>query len=193
MKQGAIGERPYEDAAEQVTLTGWACKHCHRFYGPHDTHDKHAAQWCCASDKPCGEDGCTNRAGAHYTVCDACLTKREDAKWFARERRPWDGVQMVYSETTDRYYSSPDEALEEAEDRGEDLDTMRLVLCEPNSGRTFEMAEHLSDDLPSDDPDSVDTRDIDAIVNKWIDDHAPFSWEPGKFAWNGETAKGPRT
>ena len=38
------------------------------------------------------------------------------------------------------------------------------------------MNEFLCDDLPEDGDGEVDADDIDATVNKWIADHAPFSW-----------------
>jgi hypothetical protein len=177
MKQGLIGERPWEDAAEIVTVTGWACKHCRRYYG-----DERMARFCCSSDRKCSQ--CDGRAESTYTICRACLERKDDEKWWKRERAPWDGSQMIYSEATDSYYADSDEALDRVSDEdGRTFEDMRFVLCEPCAPPYFEMAEFLHDVLPSDDLYAIKDEDINETVNEWIKAHAPFSWEPGKFAW----------
>ena len=46
----------YEESAEVVTVTGWSCKTCKRWWAD----DEHMARWCCASDMACD---CGKRPG----------------------------------------------------------------------------------------------------------------------------------
>ncbi len=61
----------YETAAETYFLSeasGWLCKTCNSYYGK----EKHKAQWCCATDLPCGTEGCDNRTTKPYAMCESC-------------------------------------------------------------------------------------------------------------------------
>lgn len=175
---------PYEEAAEIRTLTGWACRTCGTFWAK----DERAARYCCAKDMPCE---CGRRREKHYVACRDCRRKRDIERFEAMERRPWDGKQMIYSQQLDRYFSSPDDAREYLEEGDHDLDPfltmefLRLVLCRPNNGRSFDIEEHLSDDFAPDDDNPLRDSEVTAInnyVNQWITERAPFSWEPDKFA-----------
>lgn len=176
-----------EDNAEQQTVTGWVCKTCRRFWGD----DERMARYCCSTDFPCA---CGNRHGKGWTCCKACREKHEDEKWAKRERRPWDGTGMLYSDTMDRWFSSVEDleghVLDITDDGGKDdslqglHERFRIIICEENKPRTFEMEDYLCDELHE--GSDIHARDINKIVNDWIQAQRPLSWTPGRYAWNGE-------
>ena len=92
---------------------------------------------------------------------------------------------MLYSKTSDRYYSDPYEAEDDLED-GETIASLRLVLCEPQYAPSLE-TDYFDDVLPSDDdpPDEL-LEAIDAF-NKALDGKV-FSWRPGKYRLGGDHA-----
>lgn len=61
----------YEDAAEQRTVTGWACKQCGRFWNQ----DEHMARYCCCTEGPCEE--CGARRDRHNRLCEDCRKKKD--------------------------------------------------------------------------------------------------------------------
>lgn len=173
----------YEDNAEQATVTGWCCKTCRRFWSK----DEHMARYCCATETACA---CGNRIDSRsWTACDSCRAKKRAKDWTALPRVDWDGTTPVCEYDGDRYYFDADaiaQAIGEHLDLGWPLDTFRVVLCEPNNGSHFEMADFLADDLPED-YDAPDSEEIDKAVNAWIAAHAPFSWTPTNKAISVES------
>lgn len=168
-------DRRYEDSAEEVTVTGWACKHCKRWWGK----DKHMASYCCSTSFPCE---CGQRYGKHKTRCDSCQEKADTESWYAKPEVEWDGKYPIADWARDEYFWGEDDLIEHiyeiAEEYGDTmadvLDEMRLTTCIPNNGRHFEMSEYLCDELPED--GTLDDEDINRTVNEWIDNHSPFSW-----------------
>jgi hypothetical protein len=97
-------------------------------------------------------------------------------------RKEWDGEQMVFSQVLDEFFSTPGDALDEAECLGLDSDVdLRLVLCDPVHLRRLEI-EDFADDLPEggESPDWL----VDAIdeFNEATDGKDPVCWRDGKFA-----------
>lgn len=170
--------------AREVTVTGWGCGKCGKFYGD-GGHAPVAAAYCCATKRRC-ECGAETDA-KHYIKCDDCRTKAEVEKHAQRERAPWSGG-MIYSDAADRYFEDPESALDWLADEDDrDFDDARFLLCKPDNGREFLMSEFLQDSVAEDGEfDFPDTGEIDRAVNEWIAAHAPYSWLPGKVAWNGE-------
>jgi hypothetical protein len=69
-----------------------------------------------------------------YTACLACQRVKEDAKWAAMPRAPWNGKAMLYSTTAERYFADLVEAedwLEYHDDAGRTLADLRIVICKP--------------------------------------------------------------
>lgn len=181
----------YEDAAQSVTITGWACKTCGRFYGD-KPQSEHIARWCCATDLPCKECGGRNTCKS-YTCCESCRLRHDEERWAKLERIDWDGVTPVCEWRNDRYYFSDGEVADEIAERLEDggkIDDVRLVLCEPCDPPTFEMGDFLSDVLPEDFDPGKDFDEIDRIVNGWIKAKMPLSWFPTNKAISTESLRG---
>jgi hypothetical protein len=178
----------YEDAAELRTgKTGWCCKTCGRSYGDNE----HLARWCHSTDLPCECGG--RNANKYYTCCDACREKAKDAAWLKslESAVEWDGKTPLYSETKDRYYFDAESIhadLDLNDDQEPDVEAvakLRLILCEPNNGRYFDMDDYLCDDLGED--IELDCEDINRVVNDWIKAHAPFSWTGSGAAVTAES------
>lgn len=90
----------------------------------------------------------------------------------------WDGVAMIYSDSRDKYYSSPDDAYDDIEEDG-DISEMRLIVCVPNYVRPLE-GDYCCDEMSEDGdiPNAVEEA-IDAF-NKAVEGII-LSWSPGKF------------
>jgi hypothetical protein len=86
---------------------------------------------------------------------------------------------MLYSVTSDRYYTDLDDALCDV-DEGETLEDLRLIICEPNYASTLDI-DYFSEDLPEecDLPEEVQAA-VDAF-NEAVSG-VILSWHPGKFA-----------
>jgi len=168
------------EAAQLVTLTGWVSADG-TFYGNHPDSERIARR-----------AGCTHlnceRCGAEYekswgTVCNGCRDLLNAERHAKRERKPWDGLCMLYSERSDSYFNDLSDA-EDSLEEGETLEDLQLVLCKPNRGSKLDVS-HFDDDLPED----GDYYDIDADVlaamelfNEAIDKSKPLSWSPTSIA-----------
>ena len=180
----ATNDSKYVDGhAVRKTVEGWACGKCGRFFGG----DRGVAEYCCATTRRCEKCGgpCSNK---FYSLCRGCQDVRDATKHALRKRAPWDGKCMIYSEEWDRWFADPEMAVDDIpEGDTEAFESARFVLSKPDNGRTFCMEEFLDGSTPED-GEIVGAGEINAIVNKWIADHAPYSWWPSDVAWDGTTA-----
>jgi hypothetical protein len=178
----------YEDGAERVLRRGWMCSRCGTFYG-NDPSAEHVARYCCSNDFPCE---CGARKGKHWTCCQSCRDKHDIERHAKRERRPWDGEQMLYSHVLDKYFSSPEDLCDHLEDNEDsrDRDALQVVLCDPNRPRPFELVDFVSDDLPEDGDDfnPPGAAEIEKAVNDYLNGLGVLSWSPGKCAWDGTSS-----
>lgn len=168
----------YEDAAHQVTVTGWACVKCNRFYGA-GTNAEHAARWCCCDSRPC--EACkTNRTHKHFLLCNSCREAKGNEKWqelVKTKQVEWDGKFPLAQYDSGTFYwdqSDLDDAIDDVLADGGTTDDLRLVTCEPASARSFSMIDHLEEVLPED--GDLNCATIDKQVNDWIAAHSPISW-----------------
>jgi len=147
--------------------------------------DERTARYTGCTHRPCEECGAPTLKT--YPHCEACRSERERARYEARPEAPWDGKQMVYSETLDRYYPNPDEAWEEADDEGIDLASMRLVLCDPLYARQLDV-DDFADEMPED-GDAPD--ELVAAMNAFNSAVSGLilSWYPGKTRLGAEEAQ----
>lgn len=153
-------------------LSGWVSANGH-FWGD----DEHMARYQgCTHIRCCM---CGAETEKHYLLCRDCRASADLEKFLGRERREWDGKQMVYSETRGEYFESPKDAEESLED-GETLEGMRLMLCEPNYARTLD-ADYFCDELPEDGDIPTEVEEAIKAFNKVVEG-VILSWRPGKFA-----------
>lgn len=160
-------------AATPHTLTGWLSRDGQFFV------EERLARWSGSTHTPCEKCGAPCSKG--WLRCSSCRAEEDALKFAAMPRADWDGKQMVYSQTKDKYFSSPADAIDELEG-DETEESLRLVLCDPIHARTFDADDYV-DYLPEDGdlPDEVQTA-MDAF-NEAVKD-VICCWEPGKFALN---------
>lgn len=186
MSKSARPEIHYKDAAEVVTVTGWACKTCGRYWG----RDEHMARYCCATSMLCE---CGQRHDKGWTKCRACRDKVDFDRWFAKPAIEWDGEFPVATWDSDHYFFDEDSLLEHIYDHfGEDMDTedwsgIRLTTCRPTVTPSFDMNEFLCDNLPED--SELDADEINKTVNDWIAAQGVISWEPTGQRLDTESVK----
>lgn len=167
-----------EAAQFRTDIKGWVSRGG-RFFGDGPSAEADARYHSC-THRPCRECGAPTIK--RYIKCDACRELADIARYQAMPRAEWDGKAMLYSETTDRFYSDLGEAedhLDEMEERCTFAD-LRLVICEPNYVRKLD-PDDFADDLPEegDLPDGV-RKAIDEF-NRAVDGIV-LSWSPGKTA-----------
>lgn len=109
-------------ASYQTGIKGWVSRKEH-FFGERED----LARYDGSTHRACNTCGAPSKHP--YTACEACRDKRAEERYQSYERVKWDGESPVYSEALDRYFESPDQALEED---SLTLESLRLFLCAPN-------------------------------------------------------------
>lgn len=157
------------EAAQPHKMSGWVGGG--GFYA-----DERTARYAGCTHRKC--DACGAVVRKHYTLCPACREQKDTERYHARERKPWDGKAMLYSDAFDRWYWDLDEAADALEE-GQTLEDLRLLICEPMFAEID--AEHFHDLTPEGGelPDAV----LEAIeaFNKACADIV-CCWQPGEFA-----------
>ncbi len=164
-----------DEAAKRGTVEGWISRHG-RFYGDCEI----AARY----------DGCTH-VHCEYcnspipkrvlTICKDCEEKKDIEKYNAMPRKTWDRETPLYSEKYDEYLYSEDAVNYLAEEHECSIESMRLIICEPNRFRTLDFSFFEDDFIDSEElPEEMEAA-IDAL-NAVIETLPPVSWSPGKYA-----------
>lgn len=191
MKLVAPSQHQWGAAAEYVTVSGWACKTCRRWWG-NGPSSEHMARWCCSKQTPCNE--CGTMCDKGYTMCRGCREVKDIERYATRKRVPWDGKSMLYSDAHDKYFSDIDDLVDELdglppdaspEAIAERIEDWRVLVCEPIYGRQIDFEDVFSDRLPDDhDGDAEWSKikpEVDAL-NTAIENIGPVSWGPSKDA-----------
>lgn len=178
------------DGSESVASMCGRCRFVHSYQedwsGNAARHvNRRSAENCCtclACSGPTPE-----RLSLYCDVCEARDSRerqrKADGAWAAMPRVEWDGETPLYSHRALRFFFSPDQLgdwLDREADHGDDrsIPDLELALCVPTPGRAFSMQEYLYDDMPEDEVPRLDYDPVDGVVNGWIAEHSPFSWEP---------------
>lgn len=170
-------------AAKRVTVAGWLSADG-RFWpdGSDPKFAEHHARWGGCTHLICE---CGNEHQKNYTICDACIAKKNDERYQAMEFKEWNGDPVcLYRDDT--YFFSEDALEQWAEDNGiVDLSTIQLVICEPQYAWMIEGTDHYIDMLPEDTQlEEVAPKLAAAIeqVNEVISTEKEIlCWMPGKF------------
>lgn len=168
IKQIILPESP--EAASVQTVTGWVSR-TGRYWG----NDERMARYDGSTHRicKCGE------IVPQQSYCKTCYEKQENDRFLAMEKKPWDGVAMLYSLLNDEYYSTPDDTIDYADENNLNLEDLQLIICEPNYAQEID-SSYWSDQLPEGVENDVLNDAIEAL-NKAIKDEI-LSWAPGKFA-----------
>ena len=164
-------------------IAGWVSRHG-RFYGDGPAAESSARYDGCThvSCDKCGEP-----TPKGWLACEACRDKAEVERHEARERKPWDGKCMIYSEADDKWFSDLEEIIEYCGEHEVTFDSLRLLLSEPVYPKLIDPVEYYVDDLPSDDPDESylpkEVAEAFDALNKIIEAcETPLSWKITKYA-----------
>lgn len=164
-----------DEAAKRATVEGWMSR-TGRFYWEHERSARY--------------DGCTHvycedcnsvipKRG--LTICNDCKEKKQIERYNAMPRKAWDRETPLYSEEHDEYFFSEDELGYFIEEHKCSIESLRLIICEPNRLRKLDDS-FFDDDLPDGEELPEDLgRAIDNF-NAVIDSLPPVSWSPGKYA-----------
>jgi len=172
MIEEKIIEYKSDEAAKPATVSGWISSKGFFF------REEAMARY----------DGCTHRrcdcgglAEKYYTKCATCRAKGYMERYYAMPAKAWDGKAMLFADTLDEYFSTPDEAEERAAELNDGDDSpegLRLIICEPVYARQLD-ADYFCDDLPEDGSLPVNVQEAIDEFNKAIAGTV-LSWQPGK-------------
>jgi len=179
MDTETIVMRDSNEAASIQTVTGWVSRNG-TFFGE----DERLARYDGSTHQKC--ETCPVIVDKHRLICDACQLVRNIEKYNLREKRVWDGVTMLYSEASDRYFGDESVLVGYCEEKGCTPESLRLVICEPRCAFELEPGDIYADLIAEDCdvysiPDQI--REAFDKLNEVIKTcEAPISWEPGKYA-----------
>lgn len=160
-----------DEAAKPFLMKGWLSRNGY-FHS-----DEMLARYNGCTHRPCEQYNHPTPKG--WVICQDCRDLKEAKKFALLPRTKWDGESMLYSETKDRFYGSPDEAEDDLEE-DESLSDLWLVICKPNYPRILE-SDYFCDDLPEDKeiPPEIETA-MDTFNNAISS--IVLSWSPTKVA-----------
>lgn len=170
-----------EAATYRTDIRGWVSRR-RRFFGD-GAHAEYAARHDGATHRTCEDCGDVFPQG-YSTCCATCRQKRDVARYNERPRAKWDGKAMLYSEALDKFFDTPEDAMDyaylEDDENPMPLEDMRLVICEPDYARTID-SDYWQDQLPDDGELPAEIEDALAEFNEAISG-VLLSWNPGKCA-----------
>jgi hypothetical protein len=164
-----------DEAAQFKTgLSGWVSRHG-LFFGK----DERAARYNGCTHVECSD--CKKPTERGWTLCEFCREKHAQERYAKRESKEWDGKTLLYSESADKYFFDEDDLMDFLADEGGSIESLRLLICEPEYLRPVEY-DHWVDDLPEDGELPEAVEDAVEAVNKVIREQGPSAWYPGKYA-----------
>ncbi|PVX86438.1 hypothetical protein [Paraburkholderia unamae] len=167
------------DLVRRVTVTGFVSTDGH-FYGD----DERLARYASCTHVRCD---CGTLVHKGWMACDACREKKDIERYAALPKVEWNGDGFIYSDACDRYFQSYEEVVDYLRDAIADdpeftVESLRLMICEPNMAREIDGNEHFSDDLPEDGEIPPELEAAFEALNAVIRKQPPLSWSPGKNA-----------
>lgn len=165
-----------EEAAHfQTGLSGWVSRHGH-YWG----NDERAARYDGCTHTRC--EDCGEPVDRGRLICSKCHESRQIKRYVAMPKEEWNGNGMLYSDAADRYFADWDEVEYFLKDEGGTIESLRLIICEPQFLPLLDPSDYGCDELAEDGelPDNV-VQAIDTF-NRVIKETGPVSWVPGKKA-----------
>jgi hypothetical protein len=173
-----MGEQPIilstsDEAAQQITVTGWVSRNGH-FYGS----DERTARYDGCTHRPC--ESCGTPTGRHEVKCPPCRKAHDDAKFAALPFEPYDGKPVALYHD-DEYFFDEDDIINYAEEHEIPITDLRLVKCVPQYAEEVDPRDIYEDLLPEDGelPDYVIAAfDILNATLRNFPEKRPISWMP---------------
>lgn len=160
-----------DEAARLGTVEGWISRDGF-FYGINEE----AARY----------RGCTHLycASCHaiipregLSICNDCKIKRYNEF----QKKKWIGEAPLYSEAKGIYFFNDNAIYDYLEKNQCSVESLRLVICEPNYFRLIDES-FFSDDLSDNDKIPKELQSAIDAINTVIKSLPPASWSPGKYA-----------
>lgn len=151
---------------------------------------EHAARYWSCTHRPCSECGAPTPKSC--SACDACREKQAVERFMKKPAAGWTEGPL-YSDSLNRYFDDPDDAIDYAEgyvDDGVTLENMRLELCQPTHPR--ELTPDHFDEIPLEDFDGCEIP-FPAKIEKAIDvfnatvKDLVVGWAPSGVRWDYST------
>src|SRR5690606_37390366 len=116
---------PSDDQAAKFVsgIEGWADRHG-RFYG----NDEASARWSGATHLMCAVCGSLHK---RQSYCRECAERKRVEKYQAMPRQEWDGIGMLFSDSSDQYFHDWEEVEQYCEDNECTLESLQLIICDP--------------------------------------------------------------
>lgn len=161
-------------ASYAKNIKGWVSRNG-LFFGDGDA-NRDAARYNGCTHVSCQK--CRQPVRKGWLLCESCREESELSRYLSMPTALWDGQAMLYSQVTDNYYRSPDEAEDELQE-GQTLSSLRLIICKPNHIHLD--ADEFSHVAPGDEelPEEVLTA-IDAFNESVC--NIVVSWSPSNVA-----------
>lgn len=166
-----------EAATYKTGISGWF-DNAGRFWGD----DEEKARWAGSTHIYC--DNCQKPTPKYYTLCEACREKARVQRHINLERREWDGVTPLYSDSHDEYFFSLEDIEDYTDNYEVSVEDLQLRLCKPVQMRHLDEDELLCD-LHEDAELPPEVAVALEALNKVIRNLPPQAWEPDKFAATG--------
>lgn len=173
------GDQPlrWEDAAKAVTVSGFACAMCGRFYGDNER----AARYCCHTDAPCPT--CGGRKSRHHVKCENCYHKDKVKRYAdmkqSEDRSAPSSLCPLSILDGDEYFFDEESLYDYCDRHNLKPSDLFLVYCLPSDPPVFAVEDYVADFLCEDGEAPGDPAEIAAVnkaVNDYLDRHRPFSW-----------------
>lgn len=157
-----------DDAAASIqTVTGWVSR-TGNFWGI----DEHMARYDGSTHRHCD----CGAAIEKKSYCRACHDRKQIERYERMPRQAWDGIGLIYSHITDRYYSDLEAAEDDLQD-GQTLADLMLVICKPNYVREL-TDEYCCDEMTEDGDLPNEVCAAMEAFNKAVSGIV-LSWSPG--------------
>ena len=165
-------------AARWGRVTGWIASNG-RFWA----NDEHMARYDGSTHQQC-RGGCGTLVENHGSMhCKACAEVNRAEKYAAMQKEIWDGETFLYSDSKDIYFNDRECLLNYLTEHPDDtIESLDLIICEPNMAEEIDGNEHFCDQLSEDGEISAELEAAFEALNEVIRKEPPLSWSPGNTA-----------
>lgn len=168
---------PDSDAAAHyaTNIKGWVDRHG-RYWGDNENLARRQG----STHVTCAE--CDHIIPARsWATCETCRKKKKIELYNKKEKQEWDGSTPLYSDALDSYFFDKDELTDYLYDNDCSVESLRLIICEPNYYQALDV-DYFCDNLPDDQDPPDELLTAISELNETLKLLPVPSWSPGKCA-----------
>lgn len=144
--------------------------------------DEHTARYVSSTHKKC--NNCGNVTEKYRTLCDKCVSEKNDEKYNALQFKEWDKKTPVVLFGSDLYFCELSEIEDYCEENGLSFSDLQLCICKPN--KPWELDSSIYEDLfPGDADFDYDFPDLNRLFDEFNEKlkklDLTLSWSQGKY------------